>query len=36
MIEEKDKEIYKLLDDNNDLHQSLESRPPVCFLLLSS
>ncbi|XP_050249888.1 protein GRIP-like isoform X2 [Quercus robur] len=29
MIEEKDKEIYKLLDDNKDLHQSLESRPPV-------
>ncbi|KAG7968913.1 hypothetical protein I3843_07G003900 [Carya illinoinensis] len=29
MIEEKDKEMAKLLDDNKNLHQSLESRPPV-------
>ncbi|KAF3958246.1 hypothetical protein CMV_016829 [Castanea mollissima] len=29
MIEDKDKEISKLLDDNKDLHQSLESKPPV-------
>ncbi|KAF3948135.1 hypothetical protein CMV_025833 [Castanea mollissima] len=36
MIEDKDKEISKLLDDNKDLHQSLESKPPVRFLLLSS
>uniref|UniRef100_A0A7N2M113 phosphoserine transaminase n=1 Tax=Quercus lobata TaxID=97700 RepID=A0A7N2M113_QUELO len=28
MIEEKDKEISKLLDGNKDLHQSLESKPP--------
>jgi hypothetical protein len=36
MIEEKDKEISKLLDDNENLRQSLESRPLVRFLLLSS
>ncbi|KAL4645691.1 hypothetical protein ACB092_02G253200 [Castanea dentata] len=36
MIEEKDKEISKLLDDNKDLHQSLKSKPPIGFLVLSS
>ncbi|XP_062144224.1 protein GRIP [Alnus glutinosa] len=29
MIEEKDKEISKLLDDKKNLHRSLESRPPT-------
>nr|POE89656.1 phosphoserine aminotransferase 1, chloroplastic [Quercus suber] len=29
VIEEKDKEISKLLDGNKDLHQSLKSKPPV-------
>ncbi|KAK9112512.1 hypothetical protein Scep_020031 [Stephania cephalantha] len=29
MIEEKDKEISRLLEDNNNLHQSLLKRPPM-------
>ena len=32
MIEEKDTEISRLLDDNKNLRQSLESKPPVCLL----
>ncbi|XP_050241579.1 protein GRIP-like [Quercus robur] len=32
MIEEKDKEISKLLDGSKDLHQSLESKPPEAML----
>ena len=31
MIEEKDKEISRLLDDNKNLQRSLESRLMVCF-----
>lgn len=31
MIEEKDKEICRLLEDNTSLRQSLETRPSVCF-----
>lgn len=34
MMEEKDREISRLMDDNKDLHQSLESRPPVGSLFL--
>ncbi|GKV21919.1 hypothetical protein SLEP1_g31844 [Rubroshorea leprosula] len=32
MMEEKDKEISKLLEENKNLQRSLELRPPVCFL----
>lgn len=31
MIEDKDKEISKLLDDNKNLRSSLQLRPQVCF-----
>jgi hypothetical protein len=31
MIEDKDNEISRLLDENKNLRQSLQSRPPVCF-----
>lgn len=33
MIEDKDKEISRLLDENKNLRQSLQSRPPVCFFI---
>lgn len=33
MIEEKDNEISRLLDENKNLRQSLQSRPLVCFYL---
>lgn len=36
MMEEKDKEISRLMDDNKDLHQSLESRPPVGSFFLDN
>lgn len=32
-MEEKDKEISRLSDDNKNLHQSLAQRPPVCISL---
>lgn len=32
MIEEKDTEISRLLDEIKNLRQSLESKPPVCLL----
>lgn len=35
-MEEKDKEISRLMDDNKDLHQSLESRPPVGSFFLEN
>lgn len=33
MIEEKDKEISRLLDENKNLQRYMESRPMVCFHL---
>lgn len=34
MIEEKDKEISRLLDDNKCLHESLDRRSLVCSLTM--
>lgn len=31
MIEDKEREIAKLLKENRDLHQSLDARPAVSF-----
>ena len=32
MIEDKEREIAKLLKENRDLHRSLEAKPPVSHL----
>lgn len=34
MIEDKDNEISRLLDENKNLRQSLQSRQRVCFLFI--
>lgn len=34
MIEDKDSEISRLLDENKNLRHSLQSRPRVCFLFI--